>query len=575
VARDRALDPARRAENAGVIFLFLALLLVPFPTSAQTAAPPSPSRVRELYAQGRYREIIAEVPTSPANSPELDLYLGLALARLDRWPDARAAFEAGRRKQPKNERFLVELAGVDYRTNHFRQAEHELRRALALRPGDAYARNFLATIYLIQGNLDAALAEWNRIGKPQLTAIRMEPEPHLRNILLQRAFVIPPLGTLRLEAFRTTQALLNNLGIFPSYRFDLSPSGSGAFSLDFFSIERNGWGSSKLDALARLLRGLPTEIRPEYFNLRGSAINITSLLRWDENKRRVSAAVSMPLDDNPRWRFTLQADAINENWNLSRTFRGSAAPLSYLNLEKIEFSSQLRSVENDRWSWQTGVVYAYRRFRDVPNLPPAAADFFTGGGSLDYRAGANYRILDVPEHRLTVDTGVSGRFGKNFARSLGPFGAIEASAMIRWYPTTQGQDYETTLLFHAGRAFGHTTLDQLYQLGIERDNDLWVRGIAGTRGGLKGNAPLGREFALWNWETDKTLFENGYLTVQLGPFFDAGRIADPSGMFGSPGWLWDPGLECKVRLFGDVQVVLSYGRDLHSGSGAFYENASR
>ena len=575
MAHHRALDAAGGPKTARVItFLFL-LLAVPVALPAQTHELPPVNRIKAWYSQGRYQEIVAEIPASPSNPPEFDLYRGLALARLERWKEARATFEAGRAKQPNNERFWVELAGVDYRLNHFPRAEKELRRALKLRPSDAYAHDFLATIYLMQGNLNAALAQWNRIGKPHISAIRMEPLPRLRDLLLERAFTFSPLGTLRLSSLQTTEALLDNLDIFPAYRFDLSPQSSGSFTVNFDSIENNGWGSSTLDRLARLLRDLPTAIRPEYYNLGGSAINITSLFRWDENKRRVSAAVSMPLDENPRWRFTLQADARNENWNLSRTFRDSSTPLSFLNLEKIDFGAQLRSVQNARWSWQTGVVYAYRRFRDLPNLPQAAATFFTQGGSLEYQARTDYRILDIPGRRFVVNSGVSTSLGRNFARGLGTFGRIEGSVDIEWYPKPQGEDLQTSLRFRAGRLFGPATLDQLYQLGIERDNSLWVRGISGTRNGLKGNAPLGREFALWNWETDKTVFENGVLRIQLGPFLDVGRIADSSGMFGSRAWLWDPGLECKLRLFGNVNFIVSYGRDLHSGSSVFYESATR
>lgn len=572
------MDSARRTTAPGVTRVFLLLFLVPLALPAQRRVSISISRVRQLYSQGRYGEIAAQVRLSTANSADLDLYLGLSLARLARWPQARAAFEAGLTKQPKNERFFLELAGVDYRTNHFHDAKYELRRALALRPGDAYAHNFLATIYMIEGNLEAAIAQWNKIGKPRITAIRMEPEPRLRNTLLQRTFVIPPLGTLRLRDLHTTEALLGNLGIFPTYGFDLSPSQPPSpphsFVLDFHSVQRDGWGSSRLDVLARLLGDLPTAITPRYYNFRNSAINFTSQYRWDENKRRVTATVSLPLDGNPHWRLSLRADARNENWNLRRTFHDGGAPLNYLNLERIEAGPDLGAVENGRWWWETGIFYSYRRFRDIQNLPPAAVPFFTGGGSLEYRAQTGYRILDVPERRLTIDTSAAGKFGKNFARVLGPYGAFEFSAVINWFPKLEGNDYQTTIRFHAGRAFGSATLDQLYQMGVGRDTDLWVRGISATRGGLKGNAPLGREFALWNWDTYKTIFEDGYVTAQLGPFLDVGRMADSSGMFGSPGWLWDPGLEMNVRLFGDVQLIVAYGRDLHSGSGAFYESAS-
>ena len=528
-----------------------------------------------MYQEGRYKELVALVPSSPANPPELDLYRGLALARLERWPEARAALAAGRAKAPRDERFLVELAGVDYKTKHYDAAKTELRQALALKPDDEYARNFLATIYLLTRNLDAALENWNKIGKPRITAVTMEPNPRLRDEILQRAFAFSPLSTLRLSQLRTTEARLDNLDLFPRYHFDLMPDSAGSYSMDFVSVERNGFGASKLEALASIFRDLPLAIDPEYYNLHGAGINLLSYFRWDQNKRRVSASVSMPLEQDPSWRIGLYADARNENWNLSRTFSGASEPLAGLNMESIEFGPELRSVVNGRWSWQAHLVYAYRRFRNVHDVLPAYAYFFTNTGSLEYRMRTDYTLIDIPDRRLTLTSWGQGSFGKNFARGLGAFGGIEGSLELEWYPQPSGEDYQTTLRFRAGRNFGRATLDELYQVGVERDNDLWVRGISGTREGFKGNAPLGREFVLWNWETDKTVYTNPFLTVQVGPFVDIGKVTDPSGVFGSTTWLWDPGVQCRFRIFGDIVVLVSYGRDLHSGSGAFYETTSR
>lgn len=544
--------------------------------SPQSAPPrPSPARLRQLYSEGRYQELLALVPASKDAPPDFDLYRGLALAKLHRWQEAKAAFEAGRAKQPQNERFLVELAGVEFRLRRTSAAKACLRKALTLRPDDAYARNFIATLYFLDGNLDAALKNWNKIGQPRITALHLLPQPRLRNTLLERAFAFPPLGTLRLADLRATEARLDNLDLFPRYRFDLVPGPSGSYTVDFLSTERNGWGTGKLAALASLLRDIPVAVTPEYYNLGDAAVNLRSYFRWDDNKRRVWASVSLPLGEDPRWRFTLYADARNENWNLSRTFLGASEPLAGLNMQRIELSPELRWVPSGRWTWQARVLYAYRRFRNVQDVLPQAAPFFTDSGSLEYRLRSDVALLRIPGRRLTLDGSVRGGFGKDFARGLGAFGRIEGSANLRWFPRPTGDDYRTSLRLRAGRFFGPATLDQLYQLGIERDNDLWVRGIAGTRDGRKGNAPLGRAYILWNGETDKTIFRRWYLTVQLGPFADVGRLWDPSGDFGSRRWLWDPGLECKFRLLGDVVVRLSYGRDLHSGSGAFYETASR
>jgi tetratricopeptide (TPR) repeat protein len=582
MAGDGELDAFGCAERTGVIRLFLLLLLLPAISLAQTVAQaaqsgaqtPALSGARELYTKGKYKELVEQFPASPANPPEIDLYRGLALAKLKQWQEAKAAFEAGRAKQPRNQRFLVELAGVDFEQRHYDRAKERLREALAVKPDDRYARNFLATIYLLTHNLHAAIYNLNKIGKPYVNAIEMEPTPKLRNTLLQRSFAFSPLETLRLKDLYTTEARLDNLDLFPRYRFDLVPNQNGTYSVDFLSIERNGWGASKLEALASLLRDLPTAVDPEYYNVNNSGINLRSYFRWNENLRRVWASFSMPLEQNPSQHFSLYTDARNENWDLSRTFTGSTTPLIGLNLERIEFGPELRVIESGRWGWQAQLLYAYRRFRNVRDVTSSASFFFADGSSIEYRMRVEDRLLRMPDRRLNVDSWLQGTLGRNFASGLGDFGALEGSIELKWFPRPVGDDYQTSLRFRAGRLFGPATLDELYELGVEHDNNLWVRGIPGIRHGMKGNAPLGRQFVLWNWETDKTVYNSLYLHIQFGPFMDIGHVSDPSGDFGSHAWLVDPGFQCRFRLFGDVVVLVSYGRDLHSGSSTFYETAT-
>jgi hypothetical protein len=69
---------------------------------------------------------------------------------------------------------------------------------------------------------------------------------------------------------------------------------------------------------------------------------------------------------------------------------------------------------------------------------------------------------------------------------------------------------------------------------------------------------------------DKNIYQNGFFTIKLGPFLDNGAVADSSGLFGSPRWLWDAGAQCKVRVLGSLTVVLSYGRDLRGGRNVFF-----
>jgi hypothetical protein len=135
-----------------------------------------------------------------------------------------------------------------------------------------------------------------------------------------------------------------------------------------------------------------------------------------------------------------------------------------------------------------------------------------------------------------------------------------------------GDDYAMQGQIRSGKTFGIVPFDELFMLGMERDNDLWMRGHVGTRDGIKGSAPLGRNYFLSNWEIDKRIYHNGYFSFTLSPFLDSGKITDSLPGLGSERWLWDIGVQAKFRLMG-VGVTLIYGKDLRSGHNAFYATA--
>jgi hypothetical protein len=190
-----------------------------------------------------------------------------------------------------------------------------------------------------------------------------------------------------------------------------------------------------------------------------------------------------------------------------------------------------------------------------------------------YWARVDRSLYRVPEWRFTVDGAAEARVGREFADDVGAFGGVLGSLRAHWFPQAKGDDYEMQTQVRAGNMQGKLPFDELFQLGIERDNDLWLRGHAGTEHGRKGAAPLGRRYFLANWEVDKNVYGNGFFTVKLGPFVDTGAIADSSGLFGSQKWLWDTGAQCKIRILGSMLVVLSYGRDLRGGRDALYGTA--
>ena len=543
--------------------------------------------VKRLYGEKHWDEIVRLAPVSSPEQPaELDYYRGMALARLERWKEAKEAFESGRRKQPQDKRFPTELAGVAFKQQNFTEATAELRRALRLDSGDRYAVDFLATVYLLEGNVEAALDRWNRVEKPQIENVTIDPRPRVDPILLDRAFTFSPASVLNLADLRTTEARINALGIFPRYEFALSGrpdekgEEGGKFDLVFRSTERNGWGSSTVAGLVSLLRGLPyLTVYPEWYNLKRSATNLQSLVRWDAEKRRLFATLSGPLGRDPKWRYRVYVDGRKENWDISRTFFGngfgSAAPVSDLKLEKLEAGAEIQSIESGRWSWKTGADLSHRRFGNFTPANSEATAFFTDGYALKYDAELDAHVLRDPERRITVDSTASGQLGKMLRHGADPFAKVEGTLGVHWLPQPQGDDYETSARVQAGQTFGQPPFDELFTLGLERDNDLWLRGHIGTRRGRKGSAPLGRNYVLVNWDIDKKIYENDFLELKLGPLLDSGKIYDPSRDFGSRVWLWDAGGQLKVRILGGPSVVFYYGKDLRSGHNAFYLTVSK
>ena len=535
----------------------------------------NPDRARLAAAQsafdaGRWDDA-ARITQGPADqSPELDFLRGMAFSRLEKWDQAKLAFEAGVRKSPRDSRFRIELAGVAYKEKDFRLAKKNLDTALRLNPADAYANEFLATIYFLEGNLEAALKYWNHVDKPRLRSVVFVPSLQLNETLRNRALTFNAPQVLTGDALRATESQLDNLGIFSNSRIELTQTDSGSHDVTLHLAERNLWGDSRAEGVVSLLSGLPyATVYPEFYNLGHDAVNLTSLTRWDAQKRRLFAAVSLPVYGDPGLRLRFYADARNENWNLTQTFLGAVTSLTDVNLRRVSVGTEFRAVVNGNWSWRAGAEGANRNFRDV-GAATAQSPFFTAGNSLAAWVGAQRILLRVPEHRFTLDSSGEARAGRGFATGLGPFETTRGSLNAHWFPRAEGDDYEMHTRVRAGTTAGKVSLDELFQLGVERDNDLWLRGHAGTTDGRKGAAPLGRRYFLANWEIDKIIYGNGLFALKLGPFLDSGTIADSSGLFGAQRWQWDSGLQCKVRILGGVTAVFSYGRNLRGGKGVLY-----
>ncbi len=551
------------------------VLLCSCPALAAQTAPaqaPSSQDIQKLADAQRWTDIVALLAPLPSRSADLDFHYGSALAHLKRWSDAELELQAGRRLAPADPRFPIELAGIAFQQKNYPHAAHLLRQAVKLAPHDAYTNDFLATVYFLEGNLEAALKYWNRIGKPEIAEIRTDPEPRVAPALLDHAFAFSPAATLQLQDFLATNARVRGLGIFPQYHFDLRARDDGKFDMQFRASERNGFGESKWAGLFLFLRELPFQgVDPEFYNLHHQAINFVSMFRWDAQKRRIVAQFSGPFQHGAKYRYELFTDLRNENWVLRNSFTGPAPALASLNLRYQIVALDLASYASARVRWSAGAQVSHRDFRNVEPGAVLTPDILSAGYQLKQQAQLSAVVWRVPERRFTMNAEASSQAARLWSQHDETFEQLVGSLGWRWFPQAEGDDYEMQQSFRGGRTFGQVPFDELFMLGLERDNNLPMRAHIGTRDGRKGSAPLGRNYFLASWEADKNLYGNGLITVKLGPFLDVGKITDPSTALGSQKWLWDTGAQVKFRAFGSV-VAFSYGKDLRSGNNAFYVN---
>jgi Tetratricopeptide repeat len=570
--RREQMDPAGRAPALGALFLrvFFLLAITGVALSVSAQQNQQISDIQRLSTEERWREIVALVEASPERSADIDYYYGLALARLQRWEAARTALMAGKRLAPRDKRFPIELAGVDFVQKKYSRAARYLHRALRLDPRDSYANDFLGTVYFLQGNLEAALKYWNRVDKPRIDHVRTDDSLRVNPILLDHAFAFSPASTLTLRDLLTTQNRLQGLGIFPAYRFELLAVPQENFDLVFHAQERNGFGNSTLERVVALLSGLPyQQIDPEYYNFHLRAINFISLFRWDSEKRRLFAALSGPVRQDPRWRYRFSTDLRNENWDIRDFAIRSEPRLSALNLRREEVNAGITRFFAQQNSWSLDAQLSHRDNRDVLAGTVLTPELLAQGYELKQSAQLDLGLFRLPERRLNVGSTFSAQAARLWSTPAESFAKLQGGLHAQWFPHGEGDDLETKWQVRAGKTFGDLPFDELFMLGLERDNDLPLRAHIGTHDGRKGSAPLGRNYFLSNWETDKELYRNGIVTFKLGPFLDTGKITDPVSTLGSHEWLWDTGVQAKLYVLG-VGVAVSYGKDLRTGRNAIY-----
>jgi tetratricopeptide (TPR) repeat protein len=491
----------------------------------------------------------------------------IALARQQKWTEARDLLREGQRSAPLDPRFPRELAGIAYKLGDLNEAKGQLRFALSLDRNDVYTNDLLAHLFLLDGNVDAALEFWNRIDKPRIRRISIVSPAHMNAALLERSVRFDAGSTLQRDDLDLTRTNLERVAAAPgSYKVRLVPQEEETFDVRIDAVDTSPEGISKWSRFVSPLMGLPYQTLAMKFDSGSSARRLSSLFRWDPNKRRVNLTFSDLVLNNPRLRYTAGVDGRDENWAFQNYYNGLVTPTGALKLRKLEFVGQVDYGVTGRFTWINGTSISYRDYGNGT----LNGQLFTPGYVLKQFSRASYDLVKDPVRGLSMELSGAVGVGRGFSNGGYVYSRTQAALTTRWVPQGRTEDITVGARAYTGRTFGQAPFDELFMLGMERDNDLWLRGHVGTLDGRKGNAPLGSNYVLWQSEIEKQFYRNEFVRLWIGPVLDIGKISDRPDGFGSRGWLVDTGVQSRIVLLGTKQLIITYGRDLRHGGNVFY-----
>jgi tetratricopeptide (TPR) repeat protein len=495
-------------------------------------------------------------PLLSATADEL-LARAVSLAKANQLEEAENVLLEGRRTFPHDPRLPIELAGIAWRRKSPARAKTFLRQGLSLDPSNAYANEFLGSVYLLDGNVYAALEYFNRLRRPVIAGVAFNPPAPLHPALRERLSAVSSGQLLTPARLSETEHNLRRLRIFSEPRFELAPAQNSEYDFTVRAPALSQPLTGTLGRLLPLLRGLPYQnVSLDWLNLRQRAISLTSLWRWDPDKRRIAVNYRVPSANSA---YSIYTDLRDEDWVVTSN--------QAVNVRSAALGGQVEYELGGGRQWTPGIHLSRHLFRGGDGQP-----LFTNATIWEIRNRLDLPRWRYTERRLTVDSSLTARAGRIYSRSSSKMLGADFDAALHWLPQQKDDLYQIHGRLRAAALSGGLPVDALYITAMERDNDVWLRGHVGTRNGRKGNAPMGTRYAIAQTGVMRRLWRMPFVRLDAGPFFDVGNVGGKEGL-GSRGWLYDTGVQADVTLLGGFRLSVVYGRDLRTGTNVFYASA--
>ncbi len=546
----------------------LILMLLAQPALAQV------DQARQAIADDEHLEAIEILTPVVADNPSPDayLYLGLAHANLSQNDRALELFDEALRRYPSDTRFHNETAGVHLANGDVEPAVEALQRALAIDASDEYASDLLASLRLSAGNVEEALAIWNRVDRPRINAVLENFSPDFIHWAVGRALTFGSGDILTEPVWKTTQARLFRSRLFSNVGLDIEPSGPD----DLYNaiVRTSNRTNTRSEIIFDLVRGLPIETT--YFDLWDvgfSGISWTSSFRWDKDRRRLAGEliVPLPLPSLPTVEF--RDTWRSERWNLAPSIRDAFATQATFDYKVNSVGAELKLTPVHHVEFDMGFEY---RNRDATGSIAVLGMDERNSGTLELGM-----VLHTFEGRYKNQLRIGGFVAReswigDFSFSGGSLEIANRVEITRDARTVF--DWSIT----GGTSGGNLPVDHYFILGLTSLTDFRLRGHVASDRGRYGKAPMGTDFVLLNTDIEHRLvtiplfnaLSIPYIEVKAMGFFDSAKTFDRQRVFRQNEWLNDIGAGLRFETPTGAFTIL-YGRDTSGGENNFYGYVER
>lgn len=236
----------------------------------------------------------AVTPTGRTGSCGALVDRGVALADANR-EGAERALRTASELCPESAEPWLELAGLNFRARHWRDAASLAERATTIEPANQDAWELLGSARYLADDAAGALAAWNHLREPPIDVVtisgaRRTPQPALMHLIgLEPRTVLSP------EAFSRAARRLSDAPAAASTRLVYVPEADDRVTVSAAISERDAFPHGPVPLAALAAHSIVTEeLQVSLAGLAGQGELVTGDWRWPSARPLVGGALALP-----------------------------------------------------------------------------------------------------------------------------------------------------------------------------------------------------------------------------------------------------------------------------------------